>query len=79
MPTDKAEAIAKLKEKLGDVKIEELKDGKIKVISDYGKEYVDGYTTKKEAIAESAAKMTKSAQYHYQGIIQDMKKPLVVE
>lgn len=79
MPASKEGAIKALKDKLWLVEINEWKDGKLEISSKYDREYVEWYDSEKQAIAEWFALTRGADKYHYQGIIQDMKNPLVVD
>ena len=90
MPKDEIEAMNKIKNAIkneyrytiDDVKIEK-KDGKY-VLEEKFKPFkadtkVYWWRDEKEAIANAFRFTTKPGQYHYQGILQDMKNPLVVD
>lgn len=86
-PLTRDERITRLKWLLGgqyswgkwDVNIKELPNWKVEVLRSKNNILKEEYANAKQAMAEFAASKTESAKYHYQGIIQNMKKPLVVD
>ena len=86
-PLTRDERITRLKWLLGgqyswgkwDVNIKELPNWKVEVLRSKNNILKEEYANAKQAMAEFTASKTESAKYHYQGIIQNMKKPLVVD
>ena len=87
MPKDKSEAIKKLQEYYNERAYEvdwertaELfEDSKVKVTFVKEPTVIKRFNTKEEALAEWYIEATKSDSYHYKGIIQKLKNPLIVD